>query len=393
MRHCTRFVRLVALGFLITAWTAATSPSGALPTPAGAPVDPGDWYQPTFPDGVGFFVAPPDADAEWAGEVFVVVMPGRPWPETGPPLDVLFSGFFGLDVFDPADGSTVTAITLDQHDGVRHLAGGTGDAFDPFTPPIFIQDNGDFVIGLGVMPPPEGTVWQYSTEGGHLLTPDSEFVPHDPFTGAIDPASLEIRDPRWGATSTGMIGDMNVLDIEPIPPEERTFPPDELPGSGTPGEELGSPDDTLPDGTPEIDEADLAGSGDESAADTVGDTGGDSAQSTAATGGSASGSGAAGGGGGGVPLWLIIVVGIIIVVLGGYLYATGRVGGRGVPVELGRHVAGLPNDEKRRVVAEFKALSGDDRKAYLDYVKELNAYHQGRRPTPPEPPRRSGTPA
>ncbi|RMH81244.1 MAG: hypothetical protein D6683_04505 [Actinomyces sp.] len=394
MRRRTRFVPLLALGLLLTAWTAVTVPAGALPVPAGIAGDPGDWYRPTFPDGVGFFVAPPDADAPWAGELFVTVMPGRPWPETGPPLDVLFSGFFALDVFDPTDGSTITAVTLDQHDGERHLAGGTGDAFDPFTPPIFIDEAGDFTIGLGVMPPASGTMWQYSTDGGHLLTPDSDFVPHDPFAGAIDPDSLIIRDPRAGAVSTGMIDDVGILDFELIPPGERILPTDELPGSEPIDEGPGSPDDTLPDiEAPD----DTALPGDETAGATTdtGDTAGDTGQSTAATGGSAGGSGAAGGGGGGGggALWLIIVVGIIIVVLGGYLYATGRIGGRGVPTELGRHVTALPADEKRRVVDEFKKLDPADRQAYVDYVKELNAFHQGQRSSPPEPPQRSGTSA
>ena len=88
-----------------------------------------------------------------------------------------------------------------------------------------------------------------------------------------------------------------------------------------------------------------------------------------------------------MPPWLIGVIGVILILLGAYFFAQkGWRFGRRYPTELGKYVVGLPPDEKRRVLREFKALPHQRRMEYVDYVRELLEYYRGGRAAPPDPP-------
>jgi len=120
------------------------------------------------------------------------------------------------------------------------------------------------------------------------------------------------------------------------------------------------------------------------------------APTTLAVGGAGGGAGAAGGGGGGgTPLWIIIIIGIIALVLSGFMIARGKrsrlTGNTRIDLpsshfakELGDAYMDLPADEQRRVVEEFKKTS--DKHAYVEYVQELYKFHAGLTNSPPDPP-------
>jgi len=125
------------------------------------------------------------------------------------------------------------------------------------------------------------------------------------------------------------------------------------------------------------------------------------APTTTAAGGSASGGGAAGGGKP-KPVAAWIIAGLIILILAGFLVARGLgllPGARksltttrtdqpwsDLPRDLGNLVMRLPPDERTRVVQEFKQVPPDHRNEYVDYLQGLIDFHEGQRPSAPEPP-------
>ncbi len=368
---------------LVGAAVAVVVTIAAATLPAAAQVDDPGFYD---PDRIDFFYDPDTG-------LWVLVTPRQGWPETGPTLEI-YSGFISVDIFDPTTGDSITVVTLEQHDGVRSMFGSEGPDRTPFSPSLFVYGDGSFAFSM--MTDPQAG-WQYWVDSGVMPTVDSDFIPSTGWAGELDPVHIPHRDPRAGAVSTwtwsgGDPGQMTG-ELVSIPVGDRIPPPD--------SDQAGAAPDSGDAGGPTVDETAAGATTDPVPTDTPGDTPGDAPDggdgspgtpTTAGTGGSSSGSGAAGGGAGAnLPAWLIGVLGVIVVVLGGYLFARGRLGGRGVPVELGREVTHLPPDEKHRVVREFRALPADRRQAYIDYVKELSRYHTGQRSAPPDPPADAGS--